>query len=194
MPTYCFHCASADHPDGEPRDFEVAIHHVPTKVIQQYKCRCGGLAKRDLAKEIPTIGQVGLTPIRPSDSKHSIGNELQCAFGKFKVNPDGSQDTNHAPFRDTGELARYMDGGNDIGEPVIKDNGQPLRRPDGSIVRRGAKLFKYGPNATPSRDGIGRRFTVPDAWTDVRGVKDASGVVKTMQNLPVYRNPERRAK
>lgn len=165
---YCFHCASPDHPEGVDRDFEQIIHHIPKKgVISQYNCRCGAAAKRDFSKEIPSQSVVGLTPINPSESKHTIGNELSFAFGRFKKNPDGTEDKNHAPFRDTGELNAFMNGKNDMGEPVMKDNGEPLRRADGSIVRRGAKLVKYGKNAQPSRDGVRKeRPRVPVAWTD----------------------------
>lgn len=176
MPTYCFHCASPDHPEGMDRDFVEMIHHIPKKgQISQYKCQCGAVAKRDLSKEIPTQSVVGLTPISVSDSKHSLGKELSFAFGRFKKNPDGTEDRNHAAFRDTAELDAYMNGKNDLGPPVLKDNGEPLRRPDGSIVRRGAKLFKYGPNATPSRSGVRKqRPNVPSAWTDEATI-DRSG-------------------
>lgn len=174
---YCFHCGSPDHPEGVDRDFVQAIHHIPKKgAISQYNCVCGAVAKRDLAKEIPSQSVIGATPISHSTTgKGSIAHEVEFMAGKFKTNPDGSIDKNHRPFRDTGELNAYMNGMNDLGPPVLDDNGNPKRRKDGSIIRTGAKLFKYPKGAQPSRSGVRKaRPRVPNAWTD-EGTMNRSG-------------------
>ena len=115
--------------------------------------------------------------------------------GRFKHNPDGSVDKNHRPFRDTGEMNKFMAGNNDWGDPVVKDNGQPLRRKDGSIVRKGAKLFKYGANATPSRDGIRKQRTptLPNSgWVgEGDSGRDAGGSAPQFRSAPTYRGPQR---
>lgn len=193
MPIYVFKCVSEDHPVERDRDFVQTIHHMPKKVIGQYPCpACGGLGKRDFESEIKSQSVIGLTPISKSTTTPgSFYNETKFAFGQDKVNPDGSVDKSQARFRDSGELKAYMNGQNDLGEPVLRDNGQPLRRKDGSIVRKGAKLFKYPKGATPSRSGMQRsRPAVPDAWTDEKGAADGMGGLR--MGSP-YRNPSRRS-
>lgn len=207
MPMYCFKCITPEHPASEPREFVRMIAHVPKKVIQQANCpECGGLGKRDLAAEIPTQSLVGVQSIsHASTGPGSVSKEIKFAFGEFKKNPDGSVDKNHTAFRDTGELNKFMNGNNDMGEPVLNDKGEPVRRQDGSFMRRGAKLVKYGANKTPSKTGIGpRRFVAESAWTDEQGASDGRGgapsigfrdgaPIKT-SSLPRHRSPERGAK
>lgn len=154
MPRYTFNCASDEHPTEEPRSFELVIQHGEGKRIDQARCACGATAKRDFAGDLATVNSIGSTPIAVSDAKHSIGKELSFAFGRFKKNPDGTVDRNHAPFRDTGEMSRFMAGQNTLGEPVVDDRGKAVKRADGTVVRRGAKIFKYGANATPSKSGV----------------------------------------
>jgi len=207
---YCFKCVTPEHPADKPREFEAIVHHVPKKVINQYPCpECGGVGKRDMSKEIPTQAVVGLTPISTSTTvPGSMYHETKFAFGKRKVNPDGTMERNHAAFRDSGELSKFMNGHNDMGEPVLDDRGNPLRRKDGSIVRRGAKLVKLSGNATPSRNDVRRsRPPVPDAseaWVDEGSTKDVSvrdsslgyredGKEIRTQDLPRYHSPKRGA-
>lgn len=198
MPTYAFKCGSDEHGDA-PREFVAMIHHMPKKIVTQWKCPCGAIAQRDLASEIPTQAVVGVTSISHSTTVGgALSKELEFGFGRFKTNPDGSVEKNHRPFRDTGEMSKYMNGQNDLGTPVVKDNGQVMRRKDGSVVRNGAKLFKYGPNATPSRDGVRRQsIPVPDAWTtpgeDSRfnSVSGATGYAP-ISRAPVHHSPERK--
>lgn len=204
MPTYSFVCGSVDHIEqahGAKR-FEQVIQHGAKKRIDQTRCGCGGVAKRDFVGDAETIFVTGLTPIRPMDAKHAIGRELEYGFGRFKRNPDGSLDKNHSPFRDTGELGKFMAGGNDLGAPKVDDNGNPVRRRDGSIVRDGAKLFKYGPNATPSKDGVRKgRFVAPrsivasSGWGSEASVDRQSSGAASYQGLQAQRhkNPERRS-
>lgn len=169
MPRYTFLCGSQRHeeqPHG-PRRFEIELHTVSeAKRVDQHRCACNAVAPRDWGTDLPTVGAVGVTPIRPDGGKGSVGKEIEFAFGKYKVNPDGSVDGKHAPFTDTRELKRYMDGANDLGEAAVDDKGRVMRRRDGSVIRKGAKLFKYGKNAGPSRSDAGRRVKVPSAWTD----------------------------
>lgn len=181
MPRYTFICLSTKHPPGAARQFEQWINHKEGKRIDQSTCMvCGTTARRDLTADLQTVNVNGLTPIAVSDSKFSLNKELGFSFGKFKKNKDGSFDKNHAVFRDTGELNKFMNGANDLGPPKLdQSTGEILRRHDGSVVRDGAKLFKYGPNATPSRDGVrSQRPAVPDAWTTEERVKDGIGGVK----------------
>lgn len=184
MPRYGFSCESKVHTDANgPRKFEQFINHGSNKRIDQYPCQCGAVAKRDFAADIQTIGTVGITPISPGDSRahHGLAKELEFAFGAHKVNPDGSVDRNHAPFRDTGELHKYLNGGNDLGEPVLGDDGKPMRRKDGSFVRKGAKLFKYGKNASPSQTGVRTsRPRVPYAWCDESETTGSRGGVSRL--------------
>lgn len=164
MPRYTFECGGKSHDETRrgPRKFERAINHSEGKRIDQYRCDCGATAKRDLTGDLATVSPIGMTPISHSSSaKGTLGRETEFSFGRFKINPDGIAEKNHRPFRDTGEMNRYMNGANDLGAPKIGDDGKPLRRRDGSFVRGGAELFKYGPNATPSRDGVRRRRFVP---------------------------------
>lgn len=165
MPRYSFNCRSADHLEKRhgAREFERVIQHGEGKRIDQCSCECGATAKRDFAKDIQTVAPIGLTPIAHSSrGKGTLAHETEFAFGRFKENQDGSSDKNHRPFRDSGELERYMNGANNLGPPVCDDNGNPIRRADGTMVRSGAKLFKYGPNATPSQDGVRKRPFRPD--------------------------------
>lgn len=201
MPTYLFACASSRHPEGQPREFTRMIHHVPVKVITQYKCACGALAKRNMVAEIQSQHVIGLTPISHSTTGDgSLAKEVEFVAGRFRRNPDGSADRNHRPFRDSGELNAYMNGRNELGDPVLNDHGTPMRRPDGSIVRRGAKLVKYSANATPSRSGIMPRRFMPSedmgGWVGEATAKDASGVapVKGVADAPAYRSPARRVR
>lgn len=202
---YCFTCVTPEHPEDKPRAFEAIVHHVPKKVITQFPCpECGGLGKRDLSKEIPTQALVGVQSISTSTTTPgSIYDETKFAFGRRKVNPDGTVEKNHTPFRDTGELNKYMNGQNQAGEPVLDDRGNPLRRQDGSIVRRGAKFVKLNPNATPSRTDVRRsRIPVPDAWCDEGATKDVGVSESSLgfredgrqirtSELPKYKSPQR---
>lgn len=99
------------------------------------------------------------------------------AFGRFEKNPDGSEDMNKPRFRDSGELNKYMNGQNELGDPVTNDKGEPVKRPDGTIIRRGAKLFKYSQGATPSKDGVSNKRGVPKGakWVDQRTAMGAYG-------------------
>lgn len=132
------------------------------KRIDQHKCECGSVAKRD-PKDYETIAPVGITSISHATAgKGSVAKTGEFAFGRFKRNPDGTVDKNHRPFRDTGEMERYMQGANDLGTPKIDDDGNVIRRKDGSVVRNGAKLVQYSPNRTPSRHDVKKaRFRPP---------------------------------
>lgn len=138
----------------------------------------------------------GGTPISHSTTVNgSVSKEIEFMAGRFKKNPDGTVNRNERPFRDTGELNKFMAGQNDLGNPIVKDDGKVLRRADGSVVHQGAKLFKYGANATPSRDGTRRRApSVPDAWTSFENVKGGVNSQSFVSKAPVYRSPERKAK
>lgn len=196
MPTYCFRCESPDHPEGESRDFIRVIQHMPKKVVNQSKCDCGAVARRDLASEIQSQSVIGATPISHSTTgRGSAAREIEFAVGKFKTNPDGSVDMNHRPFRDTGEMSKFMNGQNELGEPVVKDDGNVLRRKDGSVVRKGAKLFRYGPNAAPRHSGLRRRESpVPSAWVDQADSRLQSARGGIPLAAPVHRSPERKAR
>ena len=88
-----------------------------------------------------------------------------------------------------------MNGGNELGKPVLDDKGQPRRRSDGSIIRKGAKLFQYGANATPSQTGIRKRdIRVPDTSVDFSVARDAVGRSNYFDGAPVHRSPQRRAR
>lgn len=173
---YEFTCPGREHKGN--RDFTKIIHGVPPQqVVNQIDCPdCGGVAKRRFDKEIPTQSVVGLTPISHSTTgPGSFQRTLEKAFGGFKKNADGSVDKNHAAFRDSGEMSKFMNGQNDLGKPKIDQRtGQPLRRKDGSVIREGAKFFQYGKNDAPSRTDV-RKRTRPDKsveWVDERGAKD----------------------
>ncbi len=201
MPTYIFVCASSRHPEGQAREFTRMIHHVPVKIITQYKCACGGLAKRNLAAEVASQHVIGLTPISHSTAvEGSFAKEVEFVAGRFKRNPNGSADRNHRPFRDSGEFNAYLNGKNELGEPFLTDAGTPMRRPDGSIIRRGAKLVKLSANATPSRSGIMKKRFMPSedmgGWVGESTARDASGVapVAGVANAPKYANPIRRGR
>lgn len=138
-------------------------HGYPSSAVLKTPCeKCKKPAKRNFTTEIKSQSIVGQTPIRPSDSKFSMGRETEFGFGRFKKNPDGTVDKNHSPFGNTAEMDKFMNGANDLGPPVIGDDGNPLRvgaknpktgevRTDVGRIkeRRGAKLFKYDRNAAP---------------------------------------------
>ena len=170
---YVFRCISKDHSKDEPREFEQIFHGIPAgKLVDQCSCSCGAIAKRAFDKEIPTQSVVGVIPIsHASTGKGSLQNEVGFAFGRFARNPDGSIDKNNTRFKDSGELTKYMNGHNEIGEPVVDDRGEPIKRKDGTLMRRGAKLFKYGANSTPSKSDNPR----PEINPRKRGAKWVSG-------------------
>lgn len=178
MPSYTFVCKAKDHLNEHTRQFVQVIYHRDGKRIDQTSCpTCGAVSKRDLVADLGTVNINGLTPLTPSDSRFAPSKETEFAFGKFKVDKTGKENFAHSPFRDTGELEKFMNGNNDLGEPELNQStGQPLRRKDGSVVRQGAKLFKYGKNATPSRDGLRKPFAdVPNAWVDEKRTAGARG-------------------
>lgn len=156
MPCYVFECPGRDH-EGN-RTFERFIHSVPAIVVDKTECECGAVAKRRFDIEMKTQAVIGLTPIsHATTTKGSVAQELEFAFGKVQKNPDGTVDPNHRPFRDTGELDKFLNGANDLGKPKISQTtGKPLMRKDGSYVREGAKLIKYDKNATPSKTEVRR--------------------------------------
>lgn len=156
MPAYCFRCPNCKE-DGKPMTFTLFLSTVPKKVKQDAECTgCGGRAARAFDLEIPTQAVTGLTPISKSTTvPGSMYNDVKFAFGEHH-----KEDPNQAPFRDSGELKAFLNGKNEFGKPKIDQRtGQPLRRPDGSVIREGAKLIKYDRNATPSRDDVRRKRT-----------------------------------
>ena len=182
---YEFTCPGREH-QGD-RDFTRVFHHVPKYVIDKCECiqeGCGAVARRRFDKEIPTQSVVGITAIsHASTIPGSVAHTTEVAFGKFRKNPDGTVDRNHRPFDNTGELDRFLNGANDLGKPKLNQKtGEPLRKADGSIVREGAKLIKYGAGATPSRDNVVRKSTrkggeyrmgaVSTGWATEREAKD----------------------
>ena len=166
---YCFRCPDSDHDALRhgPVDFEKSFSGIPKGIVQQVACACGAIAKRDFSREIPTQNTIGSTPIAVSDSKHSIGGQIKFAFGRFRKNPDGSVDKNHAAFDSTGDLEKFMNGANDLGPPVLDNDGNAIRERirdkkgnvhEGRVTqRRGAKLIKYGRNDGPPRNKPLRR-------------------------------------
>jgi hypothetical protein len=185
---YVFECVSPDHENAESRVFDQIVHGIPVgKIVSQYACpECGGISKRRIDKELPTQSIVGLKPVSHSSTgKGSLFNETSMAFGRFEKNADGSDNMSKPRFRDSGELQKFMDGKNELGDPIVKDNGEPLKRPDGTMVRRGAKLFKYGNNASPSKDGVRKAPTnrrgakwVGDQGAKAYGATDARSIMK----------------
>ena len=170
---YSFNCVSRDHKNPKTKSFDTVVHGIPSeKVITQYPCpECGGIAKRAFDREIPTQSVVGITPVsHATTGKGSLFKETSMAFGRFEKNPDGSEDKNKPRFRDSGEVNKYLNGQNELGDPVTDDKGEPVKRPDGTIIRRGAKLFKYSAGAAPSRDGISNKRSIPKGakWVDGR--------------------------
>lgn len=154
MPAYVFRCPTCKE-DGNPLTFTVFRSSVPVKVVKDAECsQCGGRAARAFDLEIPTQSVVGLTPISKSTTvPGSLYNDVKFAFGA-----NHKDDPNQAPFRDSGELNAFLNGNNDFGRPKIDQRtGKPLKRPDGSTIREGAKLIKYDRNATPSRDDVRRK-------------------------------------
>ncbi len=162
---YTFHCGSKRHEDDSSRTFESFINVKEGKRVDQIQCpECGGLAKRDLVTDLKTVSIVGGTPISLSTTgKGSMYETAKFSFGRFKKNPDGSEDRNHAAFRDSKELDRFANGHNDLGPPKLDDNGNPIRRKDGSMVRTGAKLIKFDKSRRPPVNKR-PRMDVPDAW------------------------------
>lgn len=155
MPAYVFRCEKCKGEDGGPLVFTLFLSTVPKKVKQDAECsECGERAARAFDLEIPTQAVVGLTPISKSTTiSGSMYNTVKYAFGEHD-----SEDPSKAPFRDSGELQRFLDGNNELGKPCIDQRtGQVRRRPDGSIIRQGAKLIQYDKNATPSRDDVRRK-------------------------------------
>ena len=202
MPTYTFVCASSRHEDEKTRQFTNVIHHKEGKRVDQLACpECGGLARRDLVADLATVNVTGLTSISHASTGKGSGNyESRFMAGRFKKNPDGSVDKNHAAFRDTGEMERYVNGANDLGPPKLDDNGNPLRRRDGSMIRTGAKLVKFSANRKPSRYHVRKaRVDVPDAWVDGETMTRMSAGSKPIRLSDAgvkpshYRSPERRA-
>lgn len=155
MPQYMFRCPTCKEADGSDLTFALFLSTVPKKVKQDAECsECGGRAARAFDLEIPTQAVVGMTPISKSTTvPGSMYNTVKYAFGEHDP-----KDPNQAPFRDSGELQKFLDGNNDLGKPSIDQRtGQVRRRPDGSIIRQGAKLIQYDRNATPSRDDVRRK-------------------------------------
>lgn len=156
MPQYMFRCKTCLDPEtGKPLEFAIFTSSVPAKVKKDSECaECGERAPRALDLEIPSQSVVGLTPISKSTTvPGSMYNAVKFAFGE-----NNQQDPNQSPFRDSGELTAFMNGKNDLGKPKIDQRtGKPLRRPDGSIIRDGAKLIKYDKGATPSRDDVRKK-------------------------------------
>lgn len=156
MPAYCFRCPNCKE-DGQALTFTIFRSTVPVKIIKDTECTtCGGRAERAFDLEIPTQSIVGLTPISKSTTvPGSMYHAVKYAFGEHD-----SKDPNQAPFRDSGELNAFLNGKNDFGKPKIDQRtGQPLRRPDGSIIREGAKIIKHDKGATPSRDDVRKKKT-----------------------------------
>lgn len=173
---YIFDCPGLDH-HGERR-FEKFFHGVPKgNPVTQTECPqdgCGAVAKRRWDEEMKSQAVTGLTPISHATTvKGSIAHDLKFAFGDLKENPDGTVDRNHTPFRDSGELDRFLGGKNNLGPRVVDDNGNPLRDSKGNYVHKGAKLIKYGKNDAPSKTDA-RRFKPRYRgveWGD-KGVRD----------------------
>ena len=147
-----------------------------------------------------------MTPIsHASQGKGTVGHETAFGFGRFKTNPDGSKNLNHTRFGTTGELDRYVEGANDLGPPKVDDNGVPMRRPDGTMIREGAKLYKMARSASPPPPPPKRRFVPPpdSGWVDEGTATKASSGHSGMSreslksaDIPTYKHvsPKRRAK
>ncbi len=209
MPQYCFRCESPDHRDASTRDFDrfVFMSKEDLKAgrdCNRYACpECGGTAKRNLAGEIPSQSVIGVKPVSDSTTgPGSLKHEAQFAFGNGK---------GEVPFKDSGEYDKFLNGKNELGPPALDDNGNRLRKPDGSIVHTGEKFVKLGKNVTPKpfmRPGGGAvpRANVPDAWIDSKdlGVSSPAGRDFNPQNsarnipafrgVPFHRSPIRKAK
>lgn len=192
MPSFTFNCVSKRHEDEETRQFVQVIHLVKEKRVDQIQCpECGGLAKRDLVADLKTINTVGSTPISHASSvPGTLSHAAKFAFGQFKQNPDGSVDRNHTRFSTSGELERYVNGANDLGPPKIGPNGQPMRRPDGSMIRTGAKLVKYDRHRRPPTNKK-PRVNVPPAWVGGNDVDEAGSMRPIRISAPHYTSPER---
>ena len=152
---YCFRCPTCKGEDGKNLTFTVFLSSMPKTVKKDSECsECGGRAARAFDLEIPTQAVVGITPISKSTTvSGSMYDTVKYAFGKHD-----ESDPNQAPFRDSGELNAFLNGKNDLGAPKIDQRtGKPLRRPDGSVVRNGAKIIQYDRGATPSRDDVRKK-------------------------------------
>ncbi len=195
MPSFSFICRSKRHEDASTREFVAVIHLVKEKRVDQIQCpECGGLAKRDFVKDIATVGTVGSTPISMATTgPGSLSKTAEFAFGRFKENPDGSVDRNHTRFSTSGELERYVNGANNLGPPRIGPNGQPMRRPDGSMIRSGAKLVKYDAHRRPPINKK-PRVNVPSAWVGDDVVNDAGQTRPMRMSAPRYVSPQRAKK
>jgi hypothetical protein len=170
MPQYMFRCPTCKEGD-QPLTFAVFLSSVPAKVKKDSECaECGGRAPRAFDLEIPTQSVVGLTPI----SKATTGPGSMYDTVKYAFGANDSKDPNQAPFRDSGELNAFLNGANDLGKPKIDQRtGLPLKRPDGSVIREGAKLIKYDRNATPSRDDVRKKPAARSArWRGGEGKFD----------------------
>lgn len=195
---YTFLCQSKKHEDKTTRQFVYMVHRPPGKSVDQINCPdCGGLAKRDLVADLSTVNTVGSTPIsHASSGPGTVAKTTEFAFGRFKKNPDGSVDQNHRPFKDTGELERYANGHNQLGPPKLDDSGNPIRRPDGSMVRTGAKLIQFDPHRRPPVNKR-PRMDVPSAWVDSETATRTGAGAKPISfrdaGVPAtrYKSPER---
>lgn len=213
MPQYTFVCDDKGHDKAKHGDasFVRFIQHREGKRIDQFQCSCGATAKRDLVSDLASVNVNGLAPVSHSTTlPGSLAHTTEFAFGRFKEDERGATNKNERPFKDSGELARYMNGDNDLGPPQLDDKGNPRRRSDGSIIRRGAKLFQYGKNDTPARSGVGPRSFVPDpriviehGWDDEdrvlsqgTGGRGMAAADFAKEKIPVssYRSPSRKAK
>ncbi len=155
MAQYMFRCGSCKDEAGKALEFSIFLSSIPKKVKKDAECsECGGRAARAFDLEIPTQAVVGVTPISLSTTTPgSVYNTVKHAFGSRS-----EADPSKAPFQDTGELKKFLDGANDFGPPCIDQRtGKPRKRPDGSVIRQGAKIIQHDRNATPSRDDVRKR-------------------------------------
>jgi hypothetical protein len=132
---------------------------------------------------------IGVRPVSDSTTGNgSLKHEAQFAFG----NRQGK-----VPFKDSGEYDRFLNGKNELGPPVLDDNGNRVRKSDGSILHGGEKFVRMGKNHTPKplmRPGGGAvsRANVPDAWIDSKdlGVSSSAGrdfnPMNSFRNVPAF--------
>lgn len=152
MPQYCFRCASKRHPEGKERSFSAFVYIEPGDlkkglVPDHHPCPvCGMMAPRAMEDEIPTQSLVGLKPLSESTTgKGSLYHAAKFAFGGGHViGRDGKP-----VLKTSGEFQKFLDGANELGPPKVDDEGRPLRRPDGSVIREGEKFVKIDRQATP---------------------------------------------
>lgn len=195
MPHFTFLCSSKRHEHASTRQFVTVINCVADKRVDQFKCpECGGLAKRDLVADLQTVSTVGSTPIsHASTINGTLAHATQFAFGRFKENPDGSVDRNHTRFSTTGELERFVNGRNELGVPRVDDNGNPIRRPDGSLIRQGAKFVKF---SNQKRPPINKkpRYVAPGfgGWVGNDDIQKVGPTPRNLQmDVPRYSSPQR---